>query len=204
MGLLLNSPPDLTSSPWVQRWTHLIEPQATVLDLACGAGRHMQWLSTQGCRVTGIDCSAQALISASRFGDTVLADIENQPWPLMDGTQPRQFQAVVVCNYLWRALLPVISASLAPGGVLLYETFAQGNETVGKPSRPDFLLRPGELLEAFANLRIVAYEDGFLEQPARFVQRLAAVKPPDPHAAPRSPARFFLAGAEKLGPPLTP
>ncbi len=70
---------------------------------------------------------------------------------------------MVVTNYLWRPRLPDIVAAVAPGGVLLYETFAAGNETVGKPSRPDFLLQPGELLDACAALRVVAYEDGFLD-----------------------------------------
>ena len=99
------------------------------------------------------------------------------------------FNAVVVTNYLWRPLLDVIRQSLAPGGILLYETFAQGNETVGKPSRPDFLLRPGELLQAFGGLRIIAFEDGFLAEPARFVQRLVAVAP---MAAPDLPYRYTL------------
>jgi SAM-dependent methyltransferase len=100
------------------------------------------------------------------------ADIENGPWPLAG----RQFAAVVVTNYLWRPLFPRILEAVAPGGVLLHETFAAGNETVGKPSRPDFLLRPGELLQAYPGLRVVAFEDGFLDEPDRFVQRIAAVR----------------------------
>jgi hypothetical protein len=83
---------------------------------------------------------------------------------------------VVVTNYLWRPLLPAIVAAVADGGVLLYETFALGQETIGKPSNPDFLLRPGELLHAVAPLRIVAFEDGFLAEPERYVQRVAAVR----------------------------
>ena len=92
----------------------------------------------------------------------------------------RQFDAVVVANYLWRPLMPTLLASLAPGGVLIYETFAAGNETVGKPSRPDFLLQPGELLQACKELRVVAFEDGFIDgeggHAPRFVQRIAAVR----------------------------
>ncbi|MGP1629630.1 MAG: SAM-dependent methyltransferase, partial [Giesbergeria sp.] len=88
----------------------------------------------------------------------------------------RQFGTVVVTNYLWRALLPHIVQSIAPGGVLLYETFAQGNETVGRPASPDFLLVPGELLRACEGLQVVAYEDGFLDHPPRYVQRIAAVR----------------------------
>jgi len=169
-------------SAWVRRWTHLLAAGATVLDVACGHGRHMRWLSEQGCQVTGLDRSADALAAAKAYGEVVLADIENNDWPLLHNGVARQFDGVVVTNYLWRALLPMIAASVRPGGVLIYETFAQGNETVGKPSRPDFLLAHGELLEHFANWQVVAYEDGFLESPPRFVQRIAAIRP-----APRPP-----------------
>jgi hypothetical protein len=92
--------------------------------------------------------------------------------------QPRQFDAVVVTNYLWRPLFPTLLQSLAAGGVLIYETFAIGNETVGKPSRADFLLQPGELLRLCAGLKIVAFEDGFLALPDRFVQRIVAAREP--------------------------
>ena len=172
-------------SAWVQRWTHLIPHQATALDLACGAGRHMRWLQAQGLNVTGVDRSPEAIAACAGLGELICADIENGPWPLPG----RQFGAVVVTNYLWRPLLPAVLASLTPGGVLIYETFAQGHETVGRPSRADFLLRPGELLQAFGALRTVAYEDGYLENPARFVQRIAAVRE-TPH--PEAPARHRL------------
>ena len=172
-------------SAWVQRWTHLIPPHATALDLACGAGRHMRWLQTQSLQVTGVDRSPEAIAACAGLGELICADIENGPWPLPG----RQFGAVVVTNYLWRPLLPAVLASLAPGGVLIYETFAQGHETVGRPSRADFLLRHGELLQAFGALRTVAYEDGYLENPARFVQRIAAVRE-TPH--PEAPARHRL------------
>ena len=163
-------------SPWIQRWSHLIAPASPVLDLACGAGRHMQHLSACGHPVLGVDRSTDALTAARAWGQTLQADIENGPWPLPG----RTFGAVVVTNYLWRALWPQILASLQSGGVLLYETFAQGHETVGRPARPDFLLAPGELLQvaSHAGLRVVAYEDGFLSDPARFVQRIAAVREP--------------------------
>lgn len=172
-------------SAWVQQWTHLIPPHAHVLDVACGAGRHMRWLQAQGHTVTGVDRSPEAIASCAGLGELICADIENGPWPL----QGRQFGAVVVTNYLWRPLLPTLLASVAPGGVLIHETFAQGHETVGRPSRADFLLRPGELLQAFASLRTVGYEDGYLENPARFVQRIAAVRE-TPH--PEAPARHGL------------
>lgn len=162
-------------SAWVQRWTHLIPPASPVLDVACGAGRHMRWLAAQGHAVTGVDRNPDALALAAGAGTTVLADIENGPWPLPGQT----FGAVIVTHYLWRPLLPVIVQSVAPGGVLIYETFAAGNETVGKPSRPDFLLQPGELLRATEGLRTVAYENGFAREPDRFVQRIVAVRPQD-------------------------
>jgi len=168
------------------RWSHLLAPGATVLDVACGAGRHMAWFAQHGHAVTGVDRSAEAIASAARFGRALQADIENGPWPFAG----QLFGAVVVTNYLWRARLPDIVAAVAPGGVLLYETFAAGNESVGKPSRPDFLLQPGELLGACAGLRVVAYEDGFLADPERFVQRIAAVRPPEGPA--RSPLRYPL------------
>lgn len=179
-------------SSWVQRWAHLIAPKGTVLDLACGHGRHMQWLRSKGHPVTGVDRSADAMTAARAFGEAVLADIENSPWPLMNGTQPRRFDAVVVTNYLWRPLFPIILKSLAQGGVLIYETFAQGNETVGKPSRPDFLLQPGELLRVCDGLRVVAFEEGFVTQPERFVQRIVAVQPGAHCGTDQPPARYTL------------
>lgn len=160
------------ASAWVRRWSHLIAPHSTVLDVACGAGRHLHWLRGLGHQVVGVDRSAEALAACEGLGETVLADIENGPWPFAG----RQFGAVVVTNYLWRPLLPAIVGSVAPGGVLIYETFAAGNETVGRPARPEFLLQPGELITASAPLRTVAYEDGFLQNPDRFVQRITAVR----------------------------
>lgn len=160
-------------SSWVQRWSHLVPPGGAVLDVACGQGRHMRWFAGRGHPVAGVDRSPEAIEAVRDLGEAVLADIENAPWPFAG----RTFAGVVVTNYLWRPLLPAIVQAVAPGAVLLYETFAAGNETVGKPSRPDFLLAPGELLGACAALRVVAYEDGFLDEPARFVQRIAAVRP---------------------------
>ena len=165
-------------SAWVTRWAAWLAPGGTVLDLACGSGRHLRWLATRGLRVTGVDRDAQALQGLADLqapagpAELLLADIESGPWPLAQ----RQFDAVVVTNYLWRPLLPEIVASVAPGGLLIYETFGRGHEQFGRPSRPDFLLQPGELLEAAAGLRVVAYEDGFLAQPSRFVQRIVAVR----------------------------
>jgi len=173
-------------SEWVRRWSHLIAPGSTALDVACGAGRHLRWLRGLGHEVTGVDRSAEALAACAGLGELVQADIENGPWPFAG----RRFGAVVVANYLWRPLLPAIVGSVVPGGVLVYETFARGNETVGRPARPEFLLAPGELIQACAGLRVVAYEDGFLHGPDRFVQRVTAVRE---HAAPQGPARHLLA-----------
>ena len=170
-------------STWITRWAHLIAPGGSVLDVAAGSGRHTAWLATRGHRVTAIDRDAAAMATLSHIAEAFAVDLEIAPWPLPG----RTFDAVVVTNYLWRPLLPALKDSLAPGGTLLYETFAAGNESVGRPSRPDFLLAPGELLAAAAGLRIVAYEDGFLTGPDRFVQRIAAVReavgtPPPRHA----------------------
>lgn len=179
-------------SDWIKRWQHLIPEGARVLDVACGSGRHMAWLTQRACHCTGIDRSAEALAGASRYGDTVQADIEGGPWPLLQDGLPQPFDVVLVTNYLWRPLFPVLLQSLAPGGLLLYETFAQGNETVGKPSRPEFLLQTGELLQLCHSLRIVAFEDGFLPTPERFVQRIAAFRPLHGFDATQPPARYPL------------
>jgi len=133
----------------------------------------MRWLAEQGHTVQGVDRNPEALAIAQAFGQVTCADIESGPWPFPGQT----FDAVVVTHYLWRPLLPVIVQSVAAGGVLIYETFASGNETVGKPSRPDFLLQAGELLQATSGLHAVAYEDGFETNPERFVQRIVAVRP---------------------------
>lgn len=172
---------DLPPSTWITRFGALLHTLHTgdspkqALDLACGAGRHVRWLVAQGYRVTAIDRDALALASLADLGEAVqpiVADIESGPWPL-DG---RTFDVVVVTNYLWRPLLPLIVEAVTVSGVLLYETFAQGQETIGKPARPEFLLAPGELLRVCMGLRVVAYEDGFLPERQRFVQRIAAVR----------------------------
>jgi len=182
-----------TPSDWVCRWTHLIPRQpgpARVLDLAAGQGRHSRWLAAQGLTVLALDRDGEALQALHDLHPQVstrVADLEGAPWPLTG----QRFDAVVVTNYLWRPLWPQLLASLAPGGVLIYETFAHGNATVGKPSRPDFLLQPGELLRACAALRVVAYEDGFLPTPARYLQRLVAVNE-GPAPAHLPPPRYLL------------
>lgn len=176
-----------TASPWIQRWTHLLPPARRVLDVACGAGRHLHWFHTLGHSVTGIDRDLEPARAAQAPGLLIEADIENGPWPLAG----QQFGAVVVTNYLWRPLFPQLLQSLQPGGLLLYETFAAGNETVGRPSRPDYLLQPGELLKVCAGLQVIAYENGFLESPDRFVQRIAAIALPPGNIGTR-PERYPL------------
>ena len=169
-------------SGWVTRWAHLAPKGCEVLDLACGAGRHLRYFADLGHPVLGVDRDELALASLAHLPGLLgrarflAADIENAPWPLAG----QQFGVVVVTNYLWRPLLPAIVAAVAPGGVLLYETFASGHERVGRPSRPDFLLQAGELLSACATLRVIAYEDGRVDLPLRVIQRIAAVRGPEP------------------------
>ena len=162
----------LAASPWVRRWSHLVPANAAVLDVACGSGRHVRWFAQRGCRVTGVDRDAAALEPLRDIAQVVVADIEGADWPLPG----RRFDAVVCTNYLWRPLLPTLVDSVDVDGVLICETFAVGNETVGKPSNPAFLLRSGELLAAVVPLRVIGYEDGVVEAPARFVQRIVAVR----------------------------
>jgi SAM-dependent methyltransferase len=170
-------------SAWVARFAPLI-PAGEALDLACGSGRHARLLAARGLQVTALDRDAQALAAASgpaaadRGIATVQYDLEatGSRWPFAPG----RFKGIVVTNYLHRPLFGEIVAALAPDGILIYETFAQGNEVFGKPSNPNFLLAPGELLDVAARggLRVLAYEDGVVThpKPAR-VQRLCAVRP---------------------------
>lgn len=152
---------------------------ATALDIACGSGRHVRHLAELGLQVTGIDRDADAIAPLQGLAEIITADIEAGPWPVAD----RQFDLVLVSNYLWRPLLPRIVAAVAPGGWLIYETFAQGQQIIGRPARPDFLLAPGELLSACVGLRVIAFEDGFAD--GRFVQRIAAVRPQQDALYPR-------------------
>lgn len=164
-------------SDWVRRWAPRVASGASVLDVACGGGRHARLFAGLGHPVDAVDRDAAAVAAlAGVSGVTALcADIENGPWPYAG----RRFGAVVVTHYLHRPLFPALIAALAPDGVLIYETFAQGNERYGRPSNPDFLLRRGELLQAAAGLRIVAYEDLTVESPKpAAVQRICAVREP--------------------------
>ncbi|MCU0923961.1 MAG: class I SAM-dependent methyltransferase, partial [Burkholderiaceae bacterium] len=115
---------DPEPSAWVRRFAALVRPGGTVLDVACGSGRHVRWLAAQGFAVTGIDRKAEAVAPLRDLAEIVVADIEGGPWPLPG----RRFDAIVVTNYLWRPLWPALRDSLTPGGVLLYETFAHGQQ----------------------------------------------------------------------------
>ena len=161
--------------PWIVRFAPLVPRGATVLDLACGAGRHTRWFLERGHPVTAVDVDVSGLDDLRQHPqlEIVPADLEDgSPWPLPN----RRFGAAVVTNYLWRPLFEPILEAVEEGGLLLYETFARGNEAYGRPTTPDFLLRPGELLEvARGRLQIVAYEHGYLDHPRPAVkQRLCA------------------------------
>jgi SAM-dependent methyltransferase len=159
-------------SAWVERWVGLIRPGGEVLDLACGGGRHSRLLARLGFEVVAVDRDPSLFDDTPAAVTLVGADLEAGPWPF----EGRKFDGIVVTNYLHRPLLPVLAASLEPGGVLIYETFAQGNERFGKPSNPAFLLAPGELLETVrGRLRVVAYEDRVVDHPRpAALQRLCA------------------------------
>lgn len=163
-------------SPWIRRFSAY--STGPVLDLACGSGRHTRLFLDLGMPVTAVDRDISRLADlADRPNlDAIETDLEapEDAWRPM----PEAFSFVIVTNYLWRPLLDDLIAAVAPGGLLLYETFAQGNERFGKPSNPDFLLAPGELLGAVAGkLEVVAYEHGETAAPRpAVVQRICAVK----------------------------
>ena len=157
----------------------LIKRGGRVLDLAAGSGRHTLLLLEGGFAVCAVDRDVSALLPLAGTGCEVWQiHLETgAPWPLGTG-----YDGIVVTNYLHRPLLPAIARALAPGGVLIYETFARGNERFGRPRNPDFLLRPGELLDAFAMLTVVAFEQGEVSTPRpSVIQRIAAVAGPMSH-----------------------
>jgi SAM-dependent methyltransferase len=155
------------------RHAAFIRPGGRVLDVACGQGRHSRYLAGLGLHVVAVDRDAHALAGLTGFPgvEALQADLEAGPWPFVG----ERFDGLVVTNYLYRPLLAPMIASLGQDGVLIYETFAQGNERYGRPSNPQFLLRPGELLEVARGLRVLAYEDLFVSAPGpALVQRLCA------------------------------
>jgi SAM-dependent methyltransferase len=166
----------VNASPWVRRFSLAIPKQGLVLDLACGAGRHSLLLASLGHTVLAVDQDISAIEPLKSDSiQTQKLDLEGLEWPLLD----QQFSAIVVTNYLYRPFLDELPKMLNEGGVLIYETFADGNAQFGKPSNPNFLLKPGELLALAgrAGLRVIAYEDIYLDQPKpAMVQRICAVK----------------------------
>ena len=168
----------LAASPWIDRFASLVPPGARVLDLATGGGRHARLFASRGANVLAVDRDAVALqVLAGTAGiETRVVDLEAGPWPLAG----EAFDAIVVTNYLHRPLFPRLRAALAADGVLLYETFAMGNEACGRPANPDFLLCRDELLSLASlppAMTVVAFEQGLVQEGGRaaVVQRLAAV-----------------------------
>ncbi|MSP76154.1 MAG: class I SAM-dependent methyltransferase [Rhodospirillaceae bacterium] len=162
----------MTASSWIATWAGLVPAGATVLDFAAGKGRHTRFFAERGHPVTAVDRDVSVLAAADTI-EIISADLEDgSPWPLVG----RKFGAVVVTNYLHRPLFPVLLDSVGPGGVLLYETFMIGNERFGKPSRPEFLLKDGELLELVrGRFSVIAYEARMISEPkTAMVQRIAA------------------------------
>lgn len=170
------TPPSTPPSAWVMRFVPLIKAGGLVLDLAAGSGRHTRLLCDGGFAVCAVDRKVSALLPhAGARCEVRQIDLESgEPWPLGGG-----YDGIVVTNYLHRPLLPAINDALAPGGVLIYETFGLGNERFGRPRDPDFLLGPDELLAAFARLTVVAFEQGEVTTPRpAVIQRIAAVAGP--------------------------
>ena len=164
-------------SAWVCRWAAALGDGERVLDFAGGAGRNLPPLLERGARVTVVDRDPEALAQLPAGVERLCAELETGAWPL----RGRRFDAVVCCNYLFRPRLDLLAALVARGGLLVYETFAQGNERFGRPSRPDFLLRRGELLQVAmrAGLEVIAYEDGRVSAPRpAMMQRVCALRPP--------------------------
>lgn len=166
----------VSPSDWVTRWANLLAPRSHVLDVASGSGRHTRHLLELGHRVLAVDLDVSGMLDLRQRVDfhLVKADLENAPWPF----DPEIFDGVVVTNYLFRPLFPHLFASLKPGGKFVYETFAVGNGELGRPSNPDFLLKPGELLEIVTGrARVIAFEEGYVDRPKpAVVQRICAVK----------------------------
>lgn len=163
---------------WVRRFIGGIKAGGDILDVACGAGRHMRLALEQGYRVTGIDIDVSKLDDLAERKDVSLieADLEaGHPFPLRD----LRYEGVIVTNYLWRPILPEIVGCVADDGLLIYETFSEGHERKGKPSNPDFLLKRNELLDAVMDkLVVVAFEYGLRpDKQPKIVQRVAACGP---------------------------
>jgi SAM-dependent methyltransferase len=166
----------MAPSVWVKRFLPLIKPGGLVLDLAAGSGRHVRLLRDCGFAVCAVDRDTTPLLAlAGPRCEVRRIDLEGDDL----GQLGDHYEGIIVTNYLHRPLFPAIAGALAPGGVLIYETFARGHERFGRPRNRDFLLRPGELLEAFTTLTAVAFEQGQVSVPRpAVIQRLTAVLGP--------------------------
>lgn len=175
MAGLLHSHHVTEPSAWVIRWADRIPAGGRVLDLACGNGRHARYFADRGHPVEAVDRDPSLLARLTGIPRITArcADLENGPWPY----EGQQFAGIVVVNYLHRPLFPPLLTALAPEGALIYETFAAGNEHYGRPSNPEHLLQPGELLEVVrGRLRVIAYEDLYVPEPKpALVQRICAI-----------------------------
>lgn len=164
------------ASPWVKRFEALIPKGGRILDLAAGSGRHTRYLLGCGHSVLAVDQDVTALSTiANNLLEIRALDLEGAQWPLKDA----EFSAIIVTNYLYRPHLDLLPAMLSSGGILIYETFADGNAQFGKPSNPNFLLKTGELLNLAArhHLKVLAYEDILQKEPKpAMVQRICAAK----------------------------
>lgn len=175
MTILLSE--SLAASAWVVKWVSMIPHGGRALDLAAGSGRHTKLLAESGYTVEAVDRDISGLAEFAALPSVNINeyDLELGAWPYAKGC----FSGIVVTNYLHRPLFPELINALAPGGILIYETFAMGNEVYGRPSNPDFLLRPGELLDVVrGQLRVLAFEDIYMSEPKpAMVQRICAMRP---------------------------
>ena len=161
-------------SAWVRRFAPSIPQRGRVLDVACGGGRHSRYLAELGYRVIAVDRDPAPDLEAIPGVHIVRADLEKNSWPFAE----QEFSGIIVTNYLHRPLIPHLIESMSPSALLIYETFARGNEQFGKPSNPHFLLEAGELLEIVrGKLKVLAYEDLIISEPApAAVQRICALR----------------------------
>lgn len=168
---------DAKPSAWVARFAPLIRPGGTVLDVACSVGRNARWLARHGWRVEAVDRDEAAIATLQRVENISArqADLEGAPWPYPG----RKFDAIVVCRYLHRQLLPIFAENLTGNGILIYETFMTGQDRFGHPRNPDFLLQPDELLNVYSNmLEVISFEQGIMCEPEPAVlQRICARQP---------------------------
>jgi SAM-dependent methyltransferase len=163
-------------SPWIKKYGKIVPQERPVLDMACGAGRHSFFMNSLGCDVVAVDINPvlKGLNDFQNNISVVTADLEQEEWPF----RKEEFSGIIVVNYLWRPSFPRIIESLAPGGVLLYDTFSQGNEKFGRPRNPDYLLAPGELMSLCTDdFTIIDFHQGYMDLPAPAVrQSIAAEK----------------------------